>query len=433
MCPPDLRLCPLFTTLLHALLGHVHQHTLHAVADLVWALLLSQSLHPADLARALPELKTPCARQALRRVQRVLGCPLLQSQFLTPLLIDGALRLVPDAEVTLVLDSTRCRHWELFTLGVVFGGRVLPVAWAVLPYPWPKGQFTPTAVGLLERTFRHWPPTRPVHLLADRGFPSLPFCRCLAQGATTRPLGFTMRLRASDFVRLADGRAYKVGDLEQDLAPGQWTIQPASYLKRGHAGPTTWLVIGRGIPSYPAHQQGPADQARRARRTARRQAHVRSKGQPQAVRTDTAWALLSVVPSAAGAVARYAVRFHTEPTYRDLKSWDLAPVADRHTEWDAVDRILGLAVLGYFAQAAIGAAAGRTEEPSVRARQQQWCTTDRLSVFWRGRQVLHDRAHDWRPWLQTLLPALTQTLTAVPTAATGGTAPPIPRFAKEAA
>src|SRR3712207_9080459 len=65
------------------------------------------------------------------------------SETLTPRLVPAVLRLVPDQEVLLVLDSTRADRWEVFTLGVRYHGRVLPVAWSVLPYPWPKGQFTP--------------------------------------------------------------------------------------------------------------------------------------------------------------------------------------------------------------------------------------------------------------------------------------------------
>jgi hypothetical protein len=419
MCTPDVRLCPLFTALLHSLVGHLHGHTLAAVADLVWALLLSQSLHPADLARALPQLQTGHARQALRRVHRLLDRAVLRSHFLTPLLIARALQLAAAGEVTLVLDSTRGAPWEIFTLGVVFNGRVLVVAWEVLPYPWPKRQFTPTVLTLLQRTLAHWPTTRPVHLVADRGFPSLPFFRCLEQLRAQRPLGYTIRLRASDWVYLPDGVAHRVGDLEAEVRPGQWTRRPASYRKRGRAGPTAFLILGQGEPVYPAHQRGPADCARRAQRAVRRLAHVRSKSQSPA--RDQAWALLSVETTSAGAVARYSLRFHTEPTYRDVKSWHLEAVLRHQGAAALVDSIVGLGVLAYFIQAAIGAAAGCADEASVQARQQQWCTTDRLSVFWRGRQVLQDRAHDWGPWLTRILPTLTARLTipATPTAPAG--------------
>ena len=87
-----------------------------------------------------------------------------------------------------------------------------------------------------------------------------------------------------------------------------------------------------------------------------------------------------------------------------------------------VEGLTGLAVVSYLVQASIGAAAGRTRETAARARQRQWTTTDRLSVFSRGRLVLHDRAYDWRPWLTTVLPALTQRLRGEPQAS----APPTP-------
>src|SRR5207245_3366060 len=69
-------------------------------------------------------------------------------------------------------SSDLCGGWEVFTLGVVWHGRVLPVGWAVLPYPWPKGRFTPTVCALIRQVAAVWPAERPVHLVADRGFPS---------------------------------------------------------------------------------------------------------------------------------------------------------------------------------------------------------------------------------------------------------------------
>jgi hypothetical protein len=414
MCAPESAVYPLVAGVVHALLGGRHAAMAAAVAPLVWALLRGQSLHGADLARALPELSAAGARQAQRRVRRALGRVSLGSWSLTPGLLRAALRLVPEAEVTLVLDSTRCVRWELFTLGVVCHGRVLPVAWAVLPYPWPKGRFTPTVVDLLDRTLAAWPPDRPVHLVADRGFPSRPLFGCLDGWRARRPLGYTIRLRGTDYVRLADGAAVRVGDRARAAADG-WRGWPASYQRRGPAAATAHLVVGRGTPSYPAHQRGPADAARRAARAARRLAHVRSKGQDPAA--DRVWALLSTHAAPADAVAAYARRFRTEGTYRDLKAWDLEPVAARATDAQHLDGLLGLASLGYLVQAAVGAAAGRTADPAARARQAQWSTTDRLSVCWRGRQVLHDRAHDWSGWLASALGELTHHLTPAPTRA----------------
>jgi hypothetical protein len=433
MCAPDPASYPLLGDLLNVLLGSPHATRLGAVAGAVWALLQAQSLHPADLARAWPELRAAKARQGLRRVRRLLGRTVLRGEGVTPWLLPAVLRLVADAEVLLVLDSTRCRRWEVFTLGVRVRGRVFPVAWSVLPYPWPRKRFTPTVVALLERVFALWPPDRPLALVAARGFPSLKLFRCLERGRQHLPLEFAIRLRAGDYVRLADGRPAKLADLERAVPAGAWTARPAAYQHRGKAGAPAWLVVGRGEPQPPAHQRGPADHARRSRRAARRVAHVLSKGQPRAPQTDRAWALLSSAPGPDLAVARYGGRFSTEGTYRDLKSWGLEGVAAHEADPVHLDGLLGLAALAYLVQAALGAAAGRTDEESARARQRQWSTADRLSDFWRGRQVLQDRAHDWRPWTRLALAALTQALRPLPRAAPAlARALPPPRH-KEAA
>lgn len=415
MCPSDPGAYLLLRELFNVVLGPLHAASRAAVAELGLAVLLAQSLHPADLARALPGLRATGARQGMRRVRRTLGRTLLTSVALTPRLLPLALRLVSAGEVALILDSTRCRRWEIFTLGVrCGGGRVLPVAWAILPYPWPKGQFTPTVLALLQRTLAVWPAERPVHLLADRGFPSLKLFRCLDDWRTRRLLNYTIRLRAGDWVRLAAGQAVMLAELEQGVEVGRWAWWPAAYQQRGRAGALAHLVLGRGEPVYPAHQRGPADQARRAARAARRRAHVLSKGQRRAPETDRVWALLTTTSTVAQGVAAYSHRFATEGTYRDLKSWDLEPVAGREADLAHLDGLVGVAALAYLVQAALGAVAGRTAEQAARARQRQWSTADRLSVFWRGRQVLHDRAHDWRPWLHRTAPRLVRLFSPAP-------------------
>lgn len=412
MNAPDMTLYHLTSLMLYQALAGMHAASLRAVADLVWALISAQSLHPADLARALANLRTSHARQAMRRVRRIISRPWLSSQCLTPILIQLVLRLMPAGEVILILDSTRCLRWEIFTLGIRFHGRVLPIAWSILPYPWPRGSFTPTVLALLNRTLAHWPPLRPVHLLADRGFPSLALFQTLEGWRKRLLLDYTIRLRAGDWVRLASGQIVKVADLFGQVTVGCWLELEASYCCRRNSAPVTKLVFGRGLPVYPAHQMGPADQRRRQERASRRVAHLLSKGQPQAPQTDSSWALLSTAPDKWRAIGYYRARFSTEGTYRDLKSWDLEAVASHQTDRVHLDGLIGLAALGYLLQAAIGAEAGRAADQQVRARQKQWTTTDRLSVFCRGRLVLQDRAHDWRPWLKTILPELTQRLSS---------------------
>jgi hypothetical protein len=402
--------------LVKTILGSLHLTRLTAVTEMVGALLASQSLHPADLARALPGLRTVRARQGMRRVRRLYARTVLTSVALTPWLLQAALRLVDDAEVLLVLDSTRCVHWEVFTLGVRWHGRVLPFAWSILPYPWPKKHFTPTVVALLDRTLAHWPSDRPVQLVADRGFPSLKLFRCLTGWRNRLPLGYTIRLRAGDWVRLPDGRTVRIADELATLPPppGTWRCARASSQQQGKVSAQVWLVLGYGQPEFPAHQRGPADQARRQARQARRVARLLSKGQSQVRVTDPAWVLLTTEPTWSQAVEQYRGRFSTEGTYRDLQTWDLEAVAAHESDAGHLDGLLGLAAVTYLVQAALGAAAGRADEASARARQRQWSTTDRLSSFWRGRHVLHDHAYDWLPWLQDALPELARQLRADP-------------------
>lgn len=404
----------LVSQVLQAILRPTHATSFAAVSALVWAVLVAQSLHPAALVRALPDLATAHARQGFRRVRRGLRRAGLTSQGLTPRLASAVLRLVTDAQVLLVLDSSRCGRWEIFTLGVRCGGRVLPIAWQVLPYPWPKGQYTPTTLALLDRVLACWPPDRAVHLVADRGFPSKALVRRLDEWRRWRRLGYTLRLKIGDWVTLTDGRSVRLADLVGNPGAGRWQTWAAHYPGCREAPTPTRLVAGRGLPVWPRHQCGPADRARRQARAQQRAAHLTSKGQARAVATDTVWCLLTTETTWPAAVTRYSGRFSTEGTYRDVKEWDWETRVSALTDVGLVEGLTGLAVLSYLVQVEIGVAAGRTQAAGARARQRQWTTTDRLSPFSRGRLALHDHAHDWRPWLRTTLADLTQTLRADP-------------------
>src|SRR5437016_12213713 len=152
----------------------LHATALHALAHLVTALLIGQSVRPTALMRALSSPLPVPARQRYKRVARAWTRPWLSPAWLVPRLVPAALALVPaerDGVTHLALDSVRCGGWGVFTLGVVWHGRVRPVGWAVLPYPWPKGRFTPTVCALIRQVAAVWPVERPVHLVADRGFP----------------------------------------------------------------------------------------------------------------------------------------------------------------------------------------------------------------------------------------------------------------------
>src|SRR5919197_5240879 len=131
-------LYPLVLTWLQALEVCSHPTALGALAHLVVALLCGQSLRPSSVMRALLSPKPVPARQRYKRVARFWERPWLTPAWLTPRLVRAALALVdPDgwghtAGLThVVLDSVRCGPWEVFSLGVVWHGRVVPVSWAV--------------------------------------------------------------------------------------------------------------------------------------------------------------------------------------------------------------------------------------------------------------------------------------------------------------
>src|SRR4029453_6220826 len=112
--------------------------------------------------------------------------------------------------------------------------------WAVIPYPWPKGQFRPTTIALIQRLQAAFSPKVRWTLVADRGFPSailfppkvrwtlvaargfpsaLLFAQ-LRQGGT----GFSVRLRLSDWVTVAGIYAMVAVHLEAGrLVVGQRT------------------------------------------------------------------------------------------------------------------------------------------------------------------------------------------------------------------
>src|SRR5829696_9156037 len=155
--PTPQEVYPLLLPWVQALGGPTHPAAGLALAQLLSALLVTQSLRPSALMRALPSSQSVPARQRYQRVARAWTRAWLTAAWLTPRLVRAALALVPGRERLLALDSVRCGPWEVFTVGLVWHGRVLPLAWAVLAYPWPKGQFTPTVCALLEAVARAWP------------------------------------------------------------------------------------------------------------------------------------------------------------------------------------------------------------------------------------------------------------------------------------
>ena len=134
--PSSVQVYPAALACLQALGVVRHRTAEAALAGLLTALLVGQSLRPSVLARALPSPQPCPARSRYRQVARAWARPWLTADHLTTALVPAALALVrPRGRPLLVLDSVRCGGWETFTVGLAWHGRVVPLSWAVLPYP----------------------------------------------------------------------------------------------------------------------------------------------------------------------------------------------------------------------------------------------------------------------------------------------------------
>jgi hypothetical protein len=411
-------LYPLVLTWLQTLAPTAHRTALPALAQLVTALLLGQSLRPSALMRALLSPQTVPARQRYKRVRRAWTRRWLSPAWLAPHLVRAARALAPaDAEGVhhLALDSVRCGPWEVFTLGVVWHGRVLLVGWAVLPYPWPKRQFTPTVCALLRLVAGSWPVERRVHLVADRAFASRGLLKTLREVGW----GYTLRLRALHWVTVG-AHAQAVRERLATAHPDRWTATPARYgaaQARGGADSEGTLVIGRGLVVVPAWQANPGSFRHRAARQTRHVQRVGSKHpgrhSPAAVETDAWVVLFSSHPTWRAAVRSYRQRWATEGTYRDGQGgwdgqhgWDLEPTLPQLTDPTEVAAVVGLWALGTLLQSWVGDQLGQSDAPAeVQASLLQWSTTGRLSVWARGRFALTEPSGQLRPWLRQTLAA----------------------------
>lgn len=383
--------------------------TVDAVAHLFTALLVGQSLRASCLMRASLSRHAIPARQAYRRVARAWDRPWLAPARLVPVLVGAVVALCapdPTQPLLLGLDSVRCGRWEVFTIGVVWHGRVLLVGWSVLPYPWPKKTFTPTVCALIRLVAAALPAGRPAELLADRAFPSRPFFR------TLRGVGWdwTIRLQSQHGVTVR-GQAQRVRALLEAGMLGQWRHWAGTFGSGADAVAGT-IVVGRGLVVLPAHQRTEGSLRHRAAQAAKRQRHVTSKhkGRRDASAETDHWVVLFTSHAHWGtATAHYRQRWATEGTYRDGQGgwdgrhgWDLEHTLQRVRLAERVERVVGLWALGTLVQTWVGGEL-LAAPPAIRAITREWTTTGRLSVWAVGRFALTERSGRLVDWLTMTL------------------------------
>jgi len=410
---PSTALYPLVCHWLQQLGMMTHTTALGALAHLVTAALIAQDLTPTGLMRALGgEQPTAAARTRYQRVQDGLARPWLTSAKLTPGLVRAALALISGEQVgplagrtVLALDSVRLGGWEVFTLGVVWHGRALPVAWAVLPSPLPRGRFRPTVCALVRQVAAAWPAARPAVLVADRAFPSVDLFK------TLRAVGWdwSVRLTARHYVTVGS-QPQRVRDLLEGVCPGAWTGTRGCFAGPRHGLEGT-VVVGQGLVVLPRHQANPGSLRARERRLGQRRQHAASKNQSRTAQYDRWVALFTSLPTVALARASYRRRYPIEGSYRDAQTgwdgrhgWELGQAAARLTAPESVDRLVGLWAVAALLQCWIGHAAVQPDAPPVVQRTvRSWSVTGRLSVWARGRFALTEPSGQLGSWLSAAL------------------------------
>jgi hypothetical protein len=375
---------------------------LRTIAWVVLCLVVAQRVTPAALARAIPATDAGSGRRRLRRVQRWWQGPELHLDRVTPRLIRAALALLPrHAEIIVALDTTRVGCGEIWHAGSVFAGHTLPVAGAVVPYPWPRGRFRETTLSLVQQLQRAVPAGQPWVFVADRGCPRAKLCGQLCQEHTD----WTVRLRLSDWAEVAGVSAPVAAHLHAGrLRPGE---RVAATLGRGTVEQPrvcAWIVVSAAVPLPPKHKRNAGTERERA---ARAQAHAKHRAQkgrksrpPSALAQQYAqtWVLFTTAASVPAAVEQDAARMAIEQTLREWHhGGGLRAAASALPTAEAVGRMVGIVCLAYRLQIELGVRF--STDAQGQQRRAQWTVTDRVSYFWCGQHVVQDPGADWSTWL----------------------------------
>jgi hypothetical protein len=379
-----------------------HATVIRTVAWVVLCILVAQRVTPAALARAIPTEESGSGRTRLRRVARWWQGPELDLGTLTPMLIRAALALLPRDEVVVVpMDTTRAGPWEVWKAGPSFAGHTLPVAWAVVPYPWPKGRFRETTLALVEQLQVGFPKDVSWSLVADRGFPSA----MLFSRLSDRHSDWTVRLRLSDWIEVSGVYAMVREHLDEGrLKAGQRVQATIGSGCKERPKTTAWVVANEVIPVPPRHKRNAGTERERAMRAKDRQQHLANKGRKSrplseaAKRYEQTWVLFTTAETVAEAVRQYALRMTIEETFRDWHhGWGVRDaLIGLHSEAE-VCRLIALVSLTYGLQVELGWRLSQSEFGCK--RREQWTATNRVSLFWCGKQMFQDVGCDWSNWL----------------------------------
>ena len=218
-----------WTRHLHRVLPGVHAARTTTLAVFALGILWSGRVSLLAVAAALPLPARHLSSE--RRFRRFLANPRVQVATLWPPLLTALLAGLGGGEATFVFDPTPYQDGAtLLCLGLVWRGRVLPVAWRVVPQQqsWPE-RLEVLLEAMLREVSAALPSGVMPTLLADRGLvgPGL-------LDATQRAgWHLVLRLRAgageATLVRIADGPAQRLATLP--TGPGQRWAGPIAIFQ----------------------------------------------------------------------------------------------------------------------------------------------------------------------------------------------------------
>ena len=262
---------------------------LQTVAWMVVGLLLSGEIALTKWAPYIVS-RAQFAQSSQRRFERWLHNRRIPVLALYGALVRAALADCPDRRVYLALDTTML--WETYCVvyvGLVYRGRMIPLAWKVMEHPSASVAFADYR-GLLV-LLRRALAGRQVHLLADRGFVHRELMRWVKR---TPDWHFRIRWKSGVGLYRWDGGRFR--PLSWHAAPGQAVCYHGVYVT-GRYEPVH-LVVGW------------------------------SRG------AEEPWIVLSDEPTWPETLGEYALRFDVEEGFLDQKSngfqWESSRLRDRH-------------------------------------------------------------------------------------------------------
>ena len=276
-----------------------------------------------------------------RRLRRWLANAAVEPAALWGPVLAGLLARWAGREVTLVFDPTPYRgSHTLLVVGVVWGERALPVAWAAVPQQerWPEA-LAPALGRLLGRVAAALPTgAGPVTVLPGRGLAG----PAVLDAVAARGWHPVLRLRVGGGeaarVRLPAGAERALAGLARERVPGpgrHWAGEAALF--KGAGWRDGWLTVWWG----------------------------RGHAEPLV--------LFSTRPGGPARVREYRRRVLVEATYQDLKARGLGLEDGRLRTEPPLERLLLALVLAYWLDWVLGArAVRRGAAPGERPRAARW-------------------------------------------------------------